>query len=101
MMPLPRGLLFLSLLLLAAPERASANDDVCEMCRRVVDTVERVMVLNTTDGVGRFQGMSNKLCPFVPKRLRKIVSEARTHMHTGAAALLHSPLSFYPLLLRF
>ena len=52
---------------------ATGHDDVCDMCRRVTDTMERVLILNTTEGTGRFQGLTKKLCRYLPDNLRQTV----------------------------
>ena len=67
----------------------AGHDEVCDMCRRVTDTIERVLILNTTSGGElRFEGMSRGLCKYVPPSLKKIV---RTSIGRAGSWALPNP----------
>ena len=72
----------------------AGHDEVCDMCRRVTDTIERVLILNTTSGGElRFEGMSRGLCKYVPPGLKKIV---RTSMGRAGPWALRNPTPTSP-----
>ena len=63
------GVLFVALLCTSTQfQGAVASDVECEMCKKITDIVERVLVMNSTDD-GSFRHVSKRMCMYLPADL--------------------------------
>ena len=65
---------FLAIVMCVLVVPSVQTDIECDMCRKVTDIVERVLVMNSTDD-GSFRHISKKMCMYLPANLGHTCTE--------------------------